>query len=175
MFFDDLIRYSTALIAAVPFSGATWFILFILGFFVRLFYIGNKDPKSPVQWEQLIIDSSNNRASPYKLGYLIGLIVGTWIVVTLTDKNLMNVAIFSTYLTYLLGGAGANMYAKRGLTSLPTDVDTPGDSTVPDSSGDNTAPQPPHDDDHDQSEPPKSFWQKVLFYLKKLVRKYLPS
>jgi hypothetical protein len=93
-------------LGAIPFSGATWFVLAILAFFVFLFVKADHDPTSPVSWEDLIVDSVTRRASPYKLGYLIGLIVGTWVVVYLTDKGTLSIDMFGGYLAYLLGGAG---------------------------------------------------------------------
>lgn len=162
-----LVQYAVALFALIPFGGATWFVLFVLGFFVWLFKKGDQDPKSPIQWEHLIIDSSNNRASPYKTGYLIGLIVGTWIVVYLTDKNLMNVAIFSTYLTYLLGGAGGNMIAKRGLESAPVPPCDDAPSPPADAS------LPPTPCDHEES-PQRGIIRKLLFHIKKLISRWFP-
>lgn len=90
----------------VPFSGATWFLLAIIAFFAILFIRANHNPNSPVSWEDLILDNFSRKASPYKLGYLIGLIVATWVVVDLTDKDKLTLDIFAAYLTYLLGGAG---------------------------------------------------------------------
>jgi hypothetical protein len=141
MFLDDLVHNAVALFALIPFSGATWAVVAILGFFVWLFVQGDKNPKSPIQWEDLIIDTSNNRASPYKLGYLLGLIVGTWVVVNLASKGTLGIDIFGPYLTYLLGGAGVNMYGKKGLPSIPLPDDTPTPpAVVP---GDATPPTPP--------------------------------
>lgn len=113
----------TAFFHAVPFTGATWFVLATLAFFVWLFVKANQDKNSPVQWEHLIIDSNNNRASPYKVGYLVGLIVGTWIILTLTDRDKLTMDMFGVYLTYLLGGAGVNSWAKRGDNGYPQTYD----------------------------------------------------
>jgi MFS superfamily sulfate permease-like transporter len=110
----DIIMNSVNLFfASIPFSPATWFVLLTLMFFVWLFAKANKNINSPIRWEHLIIDSSNDRASPYKLGYLVGLIVATWIVVAMMDKDKLTFDIFGTYLTYLLGGAGVNSFVKK--------------------------------------------------------------
>lgn len=101
-----------AMFASIPFRGATWFTLSTLFFFVWLFAKASRDPKSPVKWEHLIIDSTNDRASPYKVGYLIGLIVGTWVIVRMSDGDRLTYDIFGMYLTYLLGGASVNSYLK---------------------------------------------------------------
>ena len=99
-------------ISDLPFTRATWFTLGTLIFFVWLFARASKDPNNLIKWEHLIVDSSNNRASPYKLGYIIGLIVGTWIVVRWADTGSLTYDIFGMYLSYLLGGAGVNSFAK---------------------------------------------------------------
>lgn len=102
----------TQFFTSLPFSKATWFTLSTLAFFVWLLARSSKNPNSPVKWEHLIIDSDNNRTSPYKLGYLIGLVVGTWIVIRLADLNQITFDIFGLYLTYLLGGAGFNSFIR---------------------------------------------------------------
>lgn len=99
-----------AIWTSVPFSGATWMVLALLGFFVWLFKKADADPDSPIQWEHLIVDSETNRASPYKLGYLLGLIVATWIVIRFVDAGTLNWDIFGGYLMYLLGGAGVSTW-----------------------------------------------------------------
>lgn len=110
----------TQFFRALPFTQATWFTLFTLLFVVWLFAKASHDPTSPIKWEHLIIDSNNNRASPYKLGYLIGMIVGTWVVLRWTDTGALTYDILGMYLTYLLGGAGVNSFAKSKTTSIPT-------------------------------------------------------
>jgi hypothetical protein len=87
-----------------------------------LFAKAHQNPDSPVRWEHLITDSYNNRTSPYKLGYLIGLIVATWLVVFLANKedNHLSFDIFAAYLAYLLGGAGWNSYMKNKMVNSDT-------------------------------------------------------
>lgn len=101
-----------AFFAAIPFTSATWFVVSTLAFFVWVFAKANNDKTSPVRWEHLVVDSHNDRASPYKTGYLVGLIVSTWIVLTFADKDKLTYDIFGIYLTYLLGGAGWNSMVK---------------------------------------------------------------
>ncbi len=113
-FWTTIVNSITSFFEALPFSGATWFVLGTLAFFIWLFVKADSKPDSPVQWEHLIIDSSNDRTSPYKVGYLVGLIVGTWIILTLTDGGDLDFDMFGVYLTYLLGGAGVNSFVKRG-------------------------------------------------------------
>lgn len=102
-----------AFFKAVPFSLATWFVLATLLFFVWLFAKASKKQDSVIRWEHLIVDSNNDRASPYKLGYLVGLILGTWVMVSLIDKDKLTFDLFGVYLSYLLGGAGVNSFVKK--------------------------------------------------------------
>jgi len=92
--------------AAIPFSSATWLVLAILVFFVWLFAKANRDPNSRVDWEDLFITSETERVSPYKVGYMVGMIVSTWVVIRFTDSDKLTWDIFGGYLAYLLGGAG---------------------------------------------------------------------
>jgi hypothetical protein len=108
---DSLFTHMALMFAAVPFSAATWFVLATLGFFVWLFAKASQDPKSPVSWEDLIVSSDTRKASPYKLGYLVGVIVGTWIVISFADAvgptpgtSKLTFDIFAAYLTFLVGG-----------------------------------------------------------------------
>lgn len=115
-------QFVTAMIqiwATIPFSFATWFVIFVLGFFIWLFSKSSKNPSSMVQWEHMILDSRTNRTSPYKVGYLVGIIVSTWIVITFANANHLTFDIFGTYLTFLLGGAGVNIFAKRDQIQPP--------------------------------------------------------
>lgn len=105
-----------------PFSFATWFVLLTLGFFIWLFAKASKDRSSLVNWEHLIVDSSTDRASPYKLGYIIGIIVSTWIVITFADGGKLSFDILGTYLSFLLGGAGVNILGKKSTPDKPTTV-----------------------------------------------------
>lgn len=121
--FQDIVMNTvTTFFASIPFSAATWFVLATLLFFVWVFSKADKSAASPVRWEHLIVDSNNDRASPYKVGYLVGLIVATWIVVTLMDRDKLTFDMFGTYLTYLLGGAGVNSFVKKGESTGATKV-----------------------------------------------------
>lgn len=113
---DTIISSISRVVALNPFSIATWFVIGLLLFFLWLFMQANKDPKSPVAWEDLIVNTDTERTSPYKLGYLIGLIVSTWIVITFADTDKLTFDIFGLYLSFLLGGAGwaAFMQMKAG-------------------------------------------------------------
>lgn len=98
----------------IPFSTATWFVIGILWICTWVFIKASKNPSSPVRWEHLIVDSATDRTSPYKLGYLIGVIIATWVVITLLDKQTLGIDILGVYLTYLVGGAGFTEWLKHG-------------------------------------------------------------
>jgi len=106
-----------------PFSLATWFILGILSFAVWLFTTANNNPASRISWEDLTIDTSTGKASPYKIGYMIGVIVSSWVVITFAAANVLSFDILGMYLSFLLGGASMNAFIKR--TNAPTNNPPP--------------------------------------------------
>lgn len=110
--FEQILQSLNSVVAAIPFAGATWLVLANLIFFVWLFAKASKDPHSPIRWEHLIVDSQNDRASPYKLGYLLGLIISTWVILSFVDKDKLTFDIFGLYLTFVLGGASWNAFVK---------------------------------------------------------------
>lgn len=110
--FDIITTKIGAFFTMLPFTGATWFVLATLGFFIWLFARASKNPRSMVNWEDLIVDSNNNRASPYKVGYLIGVIVATWLIVTINDTQTLTFDMLGMYLTFLATGAGINTFSK---------------------------------------------------------------
>lgn len=44
------------------------------------------------------------------MGYLIGVIVSTWIVIRFADREVLNFDILGMYLTYLVTGAAVNSF-----------------------------------------------------------------
>lgn len=143
--FESIVTKAGQLFTAIPFTGATWFVLTTLFFFVWLFAKANKNPRSMVNWEDLIVDSTNNRASPYKVGYLIGVIVSTWIIVTMSDQKILNFDMLGMYLTYLVTGAGINTFSKRTAANGDTTItsSTVIQSPAPPPSLPSPAPQAP--------------------------------
>lgn len=110
--FEQFLTRVSALFDAIPFTAATWAVIGTLALFIWLFSKASRDPKNPIKWEHLLIDSSNDRASPYKVGFVLGALVGTWIVVKLADADKLTYDIFGMYLTYLLGGSSINTFVK---------------------------------------------------------------
>lgn len=119
LFYSNILTLFTLL----PFSGATWLVLFIMGFFTWLFMRASHNPNSQLNWEDLIVDQSTGKASPYKLGFLIGVIVSTWATITFVDRNKLTYDLYGIYLAFLLGGAGFNSWLK-GKSNTP-DPTTP--------------------------------------------------
>lgn len=111
-------EHITSFFHAVPFTGATWMVLSILAFFVWLLAKASKDPNSNVSWEDLIIDSTTNRTSPYKVGFLVGIIVSTWIMISFADGDKLTFDLLGVYLTYLVGGVGVSAVAKRAVNKV---------------------------------------------------------
>ncbi len=118
--FEAFLTKMSAFYAAIPFSAATWSVILTLFVFTWLFSKASRDPNSPIKWEHLIVDSQNDRASPYKVGFMLGMIVSTWIVVNFADKDKLTFDIFGMYLTYLLGGAGFNSFLKNRGSAAPS-------------------------------------------------------
>ncbi|TFH08281.1 MAG: hypothetical protein E4H14_06745 [Candidatus Thorarchaeota archaeon] len=119
-----IITKISAVFAAIPFSTATWMVLGILMLLVWLFSKAHRNPDSRVDWEDLILDHDTDRVSPYKVGYLIGVIIGTWIIIRLSDADKLTWDILSGYFLYLLGGAGTSMMTadkkpKPAITPIP--------------------------------------------------------
>ena len=99
--------------AALPFSAATWGVIITLCVTFYIFIKASKDANSPVRWEDLIINHDTSRADPYRVAYLVGVFVATWIVISLADKSALSFDIFGLYLAYLLGGASWSGYIQN--------------------------------------------------------------
>lgn len=123
--FDIIVAKAGLLYAAIPFSAATWSVIVTLFVFLWLFSRASRNPNNPIKWEHLIVDSQNDRASPYKLGYMLGMIVATWIVVNFADRDKLTFDIFGLYLTYLLGGASWSSFMKTKGVENPQLDDEP--------------------------------------------------
>jgi hypothetical protein len=112
-------------------SAPTWMILGIVAGIVWLFYHGNNDPKNPLRWEDLVIDTTNNRASPYKFGYMVGVIVSTWVIIQYAVQFKLGIDLFATYLMYLVGGVGWMAFVQGKYNSYFTNQPNPPGFTPP--------------------------------------------
>jgi hypothetical protein len=113
----DVANFVELVFSKIPFSTATWFVFGIMGFCIWIFTKASKNPNSLISWEDMVLDSTTDRTSPYKLGYLIGVIISTWVVITVLDKGNLGIDILGVYLTYLVGGAGFTEWLKHGKDS----------------------------------------------------------
>jgi hypothetical protein len=131
--FDVILAQISTAIAAIPFSAPTWFLIGVMSFFVWLFSKAQRNPNSLVDWEDLILDHATNRTSPYKLGYVIGLVVGTWVIVKFADDSKLTWDIFGGYLAYLLGGAGwiTMNQTKSAVAPAPAPAKVPASTPAP--------------------------------------------
>jgi len=86
----------------------TYSLLALLGCLAAWFaYHLRKDPKAnPLD---LITAPDTGRLSSAKIGQLIGLIVSTWVVITLASKGSLGVDIFLAYLAFT---GGVDMFGK---------------------------------------------------------------
>ncbi len=116
-------------------SAATWMIIAIVVGVVWLFSKANNDPASPIRWEDLIITSTTNKASPYKVGYMIGVIVSTWVIVQYAIGYKLTIDLFATYLMFLIGGIGwisfINGKYNTYMGNQPTNTPPPAPPTPP--------------------------------------------
>lgn len=108
------------LYSLIPFSSATWLVLGVLSFFIWLFAKADRDPKSAINWEDLFLDPDTIKVSPYKLGYMVGMIVGTWVVVNFADGHKLTWDILSGYFAYLVGASWAAASTKPKVVVPPT-------------------------------------------------------
>lgn len=74
-----------------------------------------------VTWTDMIVTPGTGKLSLAKAGQLVGIIVSSWIVIVMADRNQLGGEIFGMWLAFLLGGAGWSTYlkAKNGLYGNP--------------------------------------------------------
>lgn len=89
------------------------FVLLTFAFFVYIFYRAHKNPDSELDYTDLFLDTTTRKVNPYKLGFLVGIFIGAWVVVVQSDNSTLTAEIFAVYLTYLLGGAGIKSFITK--------------------------------------------------------------
>ena len=95
------------------FSPATWFLLIAFLVMVSAITRAHLNPKSRLDWEDLLLDEHTFKMSLIKLGQMIGIIVSTWVVIDIVDtKHSIGVEILLAYLAFLLGGYGISTFYK---------------------------------------------------------------
>lgn len=120
----------TNIINAIPFKNTTWLMIIMLVFFLWIFGKAHKNPASYLEWEDLIIDAETQRASPYRLGFLLGMMVSTWYVITSADRGTLSTESLLSYLGFLLGGSSWSQFMKTkgsDISNQPKGLNNPGD------------------------------------------------
>ena len=114
--FADMLK-----IFATLFSPATWFLFISFMVFISMISRANKDPNSPLNWEDMLLDD-NKRMSVFKLGQIVGIIVGTWTVIDIVDaKHDISAELIGLYYAFLVGAYSANHYFTSKAKSVPQD------------------------------------------------------
>ena len=99
-----------AIVAAITFKTIILAIfLVILG---MAFYQAHKRTKDPIDWIDMLLDKNSNRVSISKVGQFVGLIVSSWVVISMASSNNLNYDIFGIYLAFSLGGAMFSTFVK---------------------------------------------------------------
>lgn len=112
------------------FTGPAWILVLTLTLIIVMFAKASRNPTSKIDWEQLFIDTHTDKTSPYRVGYLVGMIVGTWVTLVYADRGNLPFDLFGMYLAYLLGGSTLTAYLQKKQSSeQPPDSDTPPKTT----------------------------------------------
>jgi hypothetical protein len=83
--------------------------LLLIGFFVVfgvVFWAASKNPKSNIDWEDLLVDPASKRVSLDKLGQFWGIAISSWMMIYLTQMTAaysILPMLFPAYLAYLAG------------------------------------------------------------------------
>lgn len=99
--------------AESTFSASIFFLLAVFAFFIYVFVKADKDPNSELEYEDLFLDTATRKTNPYKLGFLVGIFIGGWVIVVQSDNGTLTSELFLIYLTYLLGGAGIKSFIAK--------------------------------------------------------------
>ena len=85
--------------------------------FAIVFWLENKNEKSPLQWTDMLMDKKENRLSLTKLGQFWGIAISSWMAVFLVQKiptdqiaGLFPV-VFGTWLTFLVANVGIKAFS----------------------------------------------------------------
>lgn len=110
--------------------------ILLLGFFIGfaiVFAMSSKDPKSPINWTDLLVDSNTKKVSLDKLGQFWGIAISSWVVIYLAQmKEAYSVLpmIFPAYLAFLGGVYTFGKFLKaKDSTSTPTKKNNDSDDT----------------------------------------------
>ena len=131
---DKFFTFLTSFISTVS---DTKFInnLLLLAFFasfVVLFMKESKNPKSTVDWTDILLDNKTNRVSLTKIGQFIGITVSTWSIITLMQMvkpeqvDAILIWLFPMWLAFITGNW---MYSSWMKTKQATNDTKPEDES----------------------------------------------
>jgi hypothetical protein len=107
------------------FSPATWFLLISVLTFISMIVKETHNPNSPLDWREMLIDPVNRKMSVSKFGQMVGIIIGSWVVIDIVDaKHNIGIDVFGAYLLFIVGAYGVNVI-KPALPTPPTLPDAP--------------------------------------------------
>lgn len=110
-----------ALITNTTFINNAILVLFFIGFLI-IFFRESHNPKSPLVWIDMLLDTKTKKLSLTRFGQFFGIAVSTWVVITLSMKDEWSSAyplVFGMYLAYIGGTYSFNKYIDN--TSKPKD------------------------------------------------------
>lgn len=92
-------------------------------FFLFLFLIlkEHKNPNSPIAWADIITDKTTNKLSLTKLGQLWGIVISSWVVITMAQipaAYTIFPLIFPAYLAFLGGTWAWKSYMKDKMSGV---------------------------------------------------------
>lgn len=91
----------------------------LIGFifcFAFLFMRESNNPKSPIDWRDLLIDTKTNKMSVGKFGQFWGIAVSTWVIIALAQRPeafSIYPIIFPMYLAFIGGTWSYSTYLKN--------------------------------------------------------------
>ena len=102
------------------FSPATWFLMISIIVFIMAIIRASLSKTSKLDWEDMLVDQLTQKMSVTRLGQLVGIIIGSWVIITIVDaKKEIGIEVFGTYLAFLIGAYGLNNYFKNGSGGQP--------------------------------------------------------
>ena len=110
--FDTFITFMKSTFVGFHLSPQLFFLASLFAIAIYLLFKAAHRDEQAVDWVDLIIEPTTGKLSTTKLGHLVGLIISSWAVVSLTDSDKLTYDIFGLYLAYAGGTAGWSSYLK---------------------------------------------------------------
>jgi len=98
---------------------------FILCFAV-LFMLESRNPKSSIDWRDLLIDTKTKKMSSGKFGQFWGIAVSTWVIISLAQRPeayAIFPIVFPIYLAFIGGSWSYRSWLKSKASKEPEDED----------------------------------------------------